>query len=168
MLNDPSFLERASPIVDKFYILTREDDSISATQLKPNQQEQTLLNMLTDMPVFQTLSQEEKGLIWRFRHSQSARKEALPKFLLSVNWERPSEREQAISLLQNWAEIDLEQALPLLSGFFCLNDMNSRIRLVDTMNDEVLRRFKEIRNHAVKVLEKVPEARVQLVLLQLV
>ena len=52
MLNDPSFLERASPIVDKFYILTREDDSVSATQLKPNQQEQQLLDMLTDIPVF--------------------------------------------------------------------------------------------------------------------
>jgi len=35
MLNDVGFLQRESPIADKFYILTREDDSVSATQLKP-------------------------------------------------------------------------------------------------------------------------------------
>ena len=40
MINNVNFLERASPIADKFYQLTREDDDINAEALKPNSREQ--------------------------------------------------------------------------------------------------------------------------------
>jgi hypothetical protein len=39
MLRVEKFTERASPIVDKFYILTRDLDSVSADSLKPNKDE---------------------------------------------------------------------------------------------------------------------------------
>lgn len=40
MLNGEKFIDRASPIADKFYILTRDDASVSAASLKPSKQEQ--------------------------------------------------------------------------------------------------------------------------------
>lgn len=36
MLNGEKFIERESPISNKFYILTRDDPSIDAAQLKPS------------------------------------------------------------------------------------------------------------------------------------
>jgi hypothetical protein len=68
MNNDVNFLDRKNPIADKFYILTRED-SVSASQLKPDAREQGELDKLFDMPDFQSLSEDNKTLIWRFRYS---------------------------------------------------------------------------------------------------
>lgn len=40
MLNSEKFIDRASPIADKFFIMTRDDGSVAATALKPNKMEQ--------------------------------------------------------------------------------------------------------------------------------
>lgn len=100
------------------------------------------------------MSQEEKSLIWRFRYAISSEKVFLPKFLLAIEWTRPNEREQAIQLMNQWAEIDLEQALALLSGLFCLNDVYTTIRVVEqNMSEDILKKFKEIRHFAVEALK---------------
>jgi len=57
MLNDVKFLERNNPIADKFHILTRED-SVSASQLKPNAMEQAEIDKLQTFPDFMELTQD--------------------------------------------------------------------------------------------------------------
>jgi hypothetical protein len=52
------------------------------------------------------------------------------KFLLSTAWKNPSDRNEAIELMNNWSDIGIEEAVPLLSGFFCLNDLFSHMRVV--------------------------------------
>ena len=80
------------------------------------------------------LTQEQKSLIWRFRYSQSINNKLLLKFLVDVNWQSGTERDQAVKLLKSWAEIKIDQALPLLSGFFSLNDIHTHMRIANTFN----------------------------------
>ena len=70
---------------------------------------------------------------------------------MSVNWASVKEQTQAIALLKEWAEIGLEQALPMLSGFFSLNEVYSHMRIASLTSDDdkIINRFKEIRNFAV-------------------
>lgn len=86
MLRSEKFLDRASPIAEKFYIMTRDDPTVSATQLKPSKQEQKQIDKIAQTPDYRQLGIEEKRLFWRYRHSQSHKKEVLVKFLLSVDW----------------------------------------------------------------------------------
>jgi Phosphoinositide 3-kinase family, accessory domain (PIK domain) len=44
---------------------------------------------------------------------------------MSVNWIEKKESKQAIILMKQWAKIELEQALALLSGIFSLNNVYS-------------------------------------------
>lgn len=85
MIKDGNILQRKNPIADKFYILTRED-SAAASQLKPTASEQEKIDEYVLLPDFQRLSEDEKGLIWRYRYSQKRNRKVLVKFLLSVNW----------------------------------------------------------------------------------
>ena len=55
MLNDVKFMERNNSIADKFHILTRED-SVSASQLKPDAREQAEIDKLQAYPDFIELS----------------------------------------------------------------------------------------------------------------
>lgn len=36
-----------------------------------------------------------------------------------------------------WVSLDLEQALPILSGFFSLNDVYTKARVVKELSEEV-------------------------------
>jgi len=58
--------------------------------------------------------------------------------------------------------------LPLLSGFFSLNDVYSLIRVLNPINAEIIKKFKIIRNHAVKSLKKTDDKTLELLMLQLV
>ena len=58
------------------------------------------------------------------------------KFLLSTAWKNPSDRNEAIELMNNWSDIGIEEAVPLLSGFFCLNDLFSHMS--GDVNDQVI------------------------------
>ena len=106
MLTGVKWLERSSPITEKFYLMTRDD--VSATQLKPNLDEQKKIDKYTNQPDFQQLDVEAKRLFWRYRHFLSNKKEVFVKFLLSVDWQKVSEREAALQLIKQWAEIDIE------------------------------------------------------------
>jgi len=39
------------------------------------------------------MSEDEKKLFWKYRHSLKSKKEFLVKFLLSVDWQNSKERE---------------------------------------------------------------------------
>jgi hypothetical protein len=73
---------------------------------------------------------------------------------MSVNWQSITERDQASKLTKLWVEITIDQALPLLSGFFSLNEVYSHMRIVNPSNEEIRKKFKVIRNHAVECLKK--------------
>jgi phosphatidylinositol 3-kinase len=73
----------------------------------------------------QTLSSEEKDLIWKFRFYLTRDKRGLTKFLKSVTWRDPSEVKQAVEvLLPLWTEVDTDDALELLGP----NTVDSRVR----------------------------------------
>lgn len=78
----------------------------------------------------------------------------LPPYLKSINWSRQIERDQAIILMNQWVDIDLEQALALISGLFSLNEHYTNLSVCQQMNDEVLKKFKEIRHFAVEALKR--------------
>ena len=80
------------------------------------------------------------------------KKEMLVKFLLSTTWQNTTERNEAIEMMYNWNDIGIEEAIPLISGFFCLNYIFSHIRVVKTLNSEILDSFKSIRKYAIEFL----------------
>mmetsp|Transcript_14580 Transcript_14580/g.12381 ORF Transcript_14580/g.12381 Transcript_14580/m.12381 type:complete len:513 (+) Transcript_14580:982-2520(+) len=107
------------------------------------------------------MEQEEKNLLWKYRYYLSENKQALLKFLHCVTWSREAESEKALNLLENWAKIDYEDALHLLSSFFCANDLYNR-------NKKPINAMLKIREYAVKILEEVSSERLTFLLLQLV
>jgi len=72
---------------------------------------------------------------------------------------------EAMSLFNSWEPIDEEQALALLAGYFCLNEENAHMRVESYLSPELMKRFKEIRNHAIKCLKQIPNERIDLITL---
>ncbi|XP_035782753.1 phosphatidylinositol 3-kinase catalytic subunit type 3-like isoform X2 [Anopheles albimanus] len=64
------------------------------------------------------LNSEEQDIIWKYRFYLSSHKKALTKFLKCVNWETTTEVRQALTLLECWAPMDVEDALELLNSTF--------------------------------------------------
>lgn len=56
--------------------------------------------------------------MWKYRFYLSSQKQALTKFLKCINWETATEVKQALNLLAQWAPMDVEDALELLSPSF--------------------------------------------------
>jgi hypothetical protein len=75
---------------------------------------------------------------------------------------------EALNLLGSWQAIDLEEALPLLSGFFSVNNSYKNLREIQNLTDDIKKCFKEIRKLAVKALEKEPIEMIKLIILQLI
>jgi len=69
-------------------------------------------------PPTSTLTCEEQDLIWKFRFYLSSQKKALTKFLKCINWDTGTEVRYALNLLVQWAPMDVEDALELLSPSF--------------------------------------------------
>lgn len=104
-------------------------------------------------PLFLNLTEKEKDLFWKYRHYCSAKSgELLPRFLLAVNWQNPRETDIAAELMKNWVQIDVNQALPLLSGFFSLNNIYTHMRIANPVSKHIIDKFKEIRAKAVNCL----------------
>jgi hypothetical protein len=121
MMNTPDFLKRPNPITQKYYILTRDIDESGAKDLTPNAEEQDQINQILNLPDFLNLSVEHKALLWHYRYSLMTNKRALVKFLMCVDWSKEKEELESMSMLKRWAEIDIDQALPLLSYLFSAN-----------------------------------------------
>ncbi|KAJ1800810.1 Phosphatidylinositol (PI) 3-kinase [Coemansia sp. RSA 2399] len=116
-------------------------------ELKPNAAIRDQLNTILKYPPGQDLNDNEKNLVWKFRFYLSANKLALTKFVKCVDWKEPIEAKQATSLLSEWAEISIDDALELLS--------------VDFANNAV-------RAYAISQLRKASDDELVLYLLQLV
>lgn len=164
MMNNPDFLKRSNPITEKYYILTRDVDDSIAKDLRPDSEELEELNKIIALPDFQTLNIEEKAKIWHFRYSLIDNKKALVKFLQCIDWNKEKEEQEGMRLLKKWAEIDFEQALPLLSFMFCANSIYGN----QTMAPQIIKRFSEIRALAVNCLERQSCEKINSIMLQLV
>ncbi|KPM04142.1 phosphatidylinositol 3-kinase catalytic subunit type 3-like protein [Sarcoptes scabiei] len=103
----------------KHHALARSARSgIALCDLRPNATIRNQLNAIVNYPSTQQLSNEEQDLLWRFRFYLRNQKKAFAKFLKTVNWNSESEAEQAIDLMKEWAPMDIEDSLELLSAFF--------------------------------------------------
>jgi phosphatidylinositol 3-kinase len=98
-------------------------------------------------PPTNPLSGEEQDLIWKYRFYLSSQKKALTKFLKCINWETKTEAQQALSLLEQWVPMDVEDALELLSPNF---------------------KHPAVRRYAITRLKQAPDEDLLLYLLQLV
>ncbi|EYC37933.1 hypothetical protein Y032_0756g2089 [Ancylostoma ceylanicum] len=87
-------------------------------QLKPNKQTKDRLETIIKLPSSQSLTREQRDLVWKFRYFLQADRRALNKFLRSVNWDQPGEEQHALALLNDWTPIEAEDALELLSPAF--------------------------------------------------
>ncbi|KAK0303865.1 Phosphatidylinositol (PI) 3-kinase [Friedmanniomyces endolithicus] len=104
-----------NPAETKHRRLIRGQRSALDRDLKPNPKMRDFLNRVMSYGPTVELSDKEKDEVWRFRHHLTRDKRALTKLVKSVNWVEPAESRQAIALLPKWAEIDVDDALELLS-----------------------------------------------------
>lgn len=91
---------------------------VSDKDVKPNATVRDMLNTIVAYPPTKQLTTEEQDLVWKFRFYLSNQKKALTKFLKCVNWKLPGEARQALDMVQQWAPMDVEDALELLSPNF--------------------------------------------------
>ncbi|CRG87632.1 phosphatidylinositol 3-kinase [Talaromyces islandicus] len=116
---DPEAGQPGNPCEDKHRRLVRSHRTGSMDRdLKPNPKNRDELNVIISYGPAHELTAEEKDLIWRFRFYLTRDKNALTKFVKSVNWRDASEARQALKILPNWTEIDVDDALELLGPTF--------------------------------------------------
>lgn len=104
----------------------------------------------------------EKNMIWKYRYAikkDLELRKGVVKFVQSVDWERKNTSIEAIKILQEW-DIDFESALFLLSWKFCANPIYGF--------GIAKERCSEIREIAVKCLEKQKTESLQFIMLQLI
>lgn len=116
-------------------------------ELKPLTSELEQLNRIVAYPPMQTLTADEKQLLWQFRYYLSTQASALTKFLKAVDWSDVSEADRAVDLMRQWEPIDTADALELLSKTFV---------------------HEAVRRYAVERLEAANDDELGLYLLQLV
>ena len=157
-------LKRKSPIADKYYTLTRDLPDSLARELKPSEEERKEIEEIILEPDHIQLSEGEQFKIWKYRYTllgdPAFTETSLPKFLKSVNWLKAKEEQEALSLLRVWPEVNIQNALPLLSLDFCANNIYNKKAIPDA--------FSEIRQFAVKCLGKATNEEIESILLQLV
>ncbi|KAJ1919486.1 Phosphatidylinositol (PI) 3-kinase [Mycoemilia scoparia] len=118
-----------------------------ARELKPDAYTRDKLEAIIRRSHLYKLKDEQKDLVWKFRHYLSTKPKALTKFLACVDWSDPWESKQALALLDSWAKISIEDALALLGPAFA---------------------HPAIRSFAVQQLERASDQDLGLYLLQLV
>ncbi|XP_045514091.1 phosphatidylinositol 3-kinase catalytic subunit type 3 isoform X2 [Pieris brassicae] len=117
-----------------------------ARDAKPSAAERDRLAAILSAPAA-PLSADEQDLIWKYRFYLSSHRRALTKFLECVNWNRPGEVRQALSMMKQWAPMDVEDALELLTPKFS---------------------HPAVRKYAISRLKQAPDEDLLLYLLQLV
>ena len=115
---------RTNPVEEQYSNIILFSDNFK--DLQPKIEETNKINKILSKPHFTDISKEEKFLIWKYRYFLSKNKDALAKFLHSVNWSYEKEGKEALNLLTNWVSIDYEDALHLISSEFCANDFYSK------------------------------------------
>jgi len=106
-------------------------------------------------------------MIWRFRYSKPLKNngKALVKFLQSARLDVEKERQEAMRLFNSWQQMELEDALPLLSIKFAANPTYSEQVQKDAQLADV---YNEIRAKAVRCLENESTRAIKSIMLQLV
>ncbi|KAI8980284.1 kinase-like domain-containing protein [Pilobolus umbonatus] len=141
-------LQRDNPVEAKHRRLVRSHRNGPLDRdLKPNPKIRDELNTIMAYPPTQTLTPEEKDLVWKFRFYLTRDKRALTKFLKCVVWTDSTEVRQAVDLLPLWVDIDVDDALELLGKEF---------------------ENRSVRSYAVNQLRKADDDDLLLYLLQLV
>lgn len=120
---------------------------VRGREAKPSASERDALAALLAQPPNQTLAAHDQDLLWKFRFYLSSHRRALTKFLECVNWNRPGEVRQALALMRQWAPMDVEDALELLTPKFS---------------------HPAVRKYAISRLKQAPDEDLLLYLLQLV
>ncbi|EFA77138.1 phosphatidylinositol 3-kinase [Heterostelium album PN500] len=139
------------PCEQKYYRLNSYDkDDKDHKDLKPNQSEFRNLTNLLKTPPNTQFSAKDSILMWKFRYYLVNNKKALTKFLRCVEWNEAHQKNEALSILPKWEQIDVTDALELLSSTF--NHKN-------TLN---------VRKYAVDILRKADDEELLYYLLQLV
>lgn len=120
---------------------------ISDKDAKPTATIRDLLNTIVGYPPTTVLTTEEQDLIWKYRFYLSNQKKALTKFLECVNWKLQGEAKQALDMMYQWAPMDVDDSLRLLSPAF---------------------KHSSVRKYAVERLQQATDEDLLLYLLQLV
>ena len=107
----------SNPIEDKYRALARDTTrALVDKDLKPNVNEARALARIISSPS-DDLAPLDRELVWKFRYTLTGDAQALPKFLLSVDWRVDAEVSQVRTLLSEWQSrgaIDIADALKLL------------------------------------------------------
>ncbi|XP_013142489.1 PREDICTED: phosphatidylinositol 3-kinase catalytic subunit type 3 [Papilio polytes] len=116
-------------------------------EAKPTARERDHLAALVAAPPRRALAADDQDLVWKYRFYLSSHRRALTKFLECVNWNRPAEVRQALAMMKQWAPMDVEDALELLTPKFT---------------------HPAVRRYAISRLRQAPDEDLLLYLLQLV
>lgn len=145
---DPEVGIRDNPAESKHRRLVRNQRTgVLDRDLRPTARHRDELNAIMTYGPLHELSEEQKDLIWKYRHYLTRDKRALTKFVKSVTWNDEAEAREAVTILHKWTAIDVDDALELLGPTF----YNA-----------------EVRAYAVDRLRKADDEELLLYLLQLV
>ncbi|XP_045450197.1 phosphatidylinositol 3-kinase catalytic subunit type 3 [Melitaea cinxia] len=87
--------------------------------VKPSAAERDRLGAVMAAPAaFLQLSADDQDLLWKYRYYLSTDRRGLAKFLTCINWNRPGEVKQAVSMMYQWEPMAVEDALELLTPKF--------------------------------------------------
>ena len=112
---DPEQFQKVNPCEDMHKRLARgRRTGLLDRDLKPSAKIRDELNRIITYPPTQELSQDEKDLLWKFRHHLAKEKRALTKFIKSVSWDDSGEVSSATQLLNKWVDVEIDDALELL------------------------------------------------------
>ena len=97
--------------------------------LKPNKVEWESIKSIIRSPKRRhEFKEDERVLLWRYRHTLVSQPKALVKFLYCVDHRYAHDVDHALALLKQWEKIDVADALLLLSNEF--SESNRLVRHV--------------------------------------
>ncbi|CAD7699398.1 unnamed protein product [Ostreobium quekettii] len=137
-----------NPVENKAQKLARNiNRGIVDKEIKPDVEERRRISEVLKLPPNKPINAADRLLLWKFRFSLTSEKAALTKFLKCVDWSDAQEAREAAELMNQWAAIDIADALELLSPDF---------------------KNPQVRAHAVAVLQRADDDELLSYLLQLV
>lgn len=105
----------------------------------PSPEDSKTLLKIYDSDVLYRPDAVQMDLLWRYRHWAMRFPNALAKVLLSVNWASSSMVEEAVALLQGWAQPSFEAALGLLDSAFGESRVRDyAVRALQEISDDYL------------------------------
>ena len=152
--NDENLPDVSEELYEEISRVTGDDKDIV-----PNVIERKRLKEILIKSNIQTLSQKDKNLVWKFRYSLLKKQNSLAKFLNSVNWKLLENEKEAFSLLQNWTNVQYDEALYLLSYFYSANNIFTRSNISN------FQAMEKVREYATTIIEKIDEGKFAMILL---